>query len=198
MMRRSWICIALLALVVAMFGCRRRRMPEGIPIKYVDALTAMADEGVGHCDRWLWDRNCYQVDSEPGDRHADPGKAIPMPTTSLNGARELRYLWAYCWAANDQPEGKGGRCDTERLERTPKSKACRDSEFKNFDGWQNISPEGEGISVGVPADSACKQPWVGVEVIRKNQAGDRFSIVAHFLPRKWLDEHPEDAKDAKK
>jgi hypothetical protein len=71
--------------------------------------------------------------------------------------------------------------------------------FSLFGSWPVVNrKENEGITVSVVDDPACKAPWVWVSAVRKTPGGDWFSLDAYFLPKKWIDEHPEAAQDAKK
>jgi hypothetical protein len=196
--RATYFAVGLIFIVAS--SCRKKT-PEGLPIAYVDAISALADETVKHCDGLLHEKSCYRVlgapNGVPEERpNDDPKKGIPLPDIPLDGTPELRQLHAVCESAHghDNPQLW---CSARSLFRTRVSSECEI--FKGFGSWPPVASQGKaGTSVSVPEDPACKAPWVWVSAVRKTPGGDWFSLDAYFLPKKWLDEHPEDEKDAKR
>jgi len=194
---RETCFIAGLAFILAS-GCHKKT-PEGLPFAYVEAVSAMADDAVKHCDRLLHEKVCYDVLGDESNPDADPMEGaprVPLPDNPLGGAAELRLLMASCASTH----GHGNPqlwCNAKSLVKTRLPLGC--IEFRLFGSWPAVNPqENEGMSVSVAANPACKDPWVEVAAVRKTPGGDWFSLNAYFLPKKWLAEHPEDAKDARK
>ncbi len=191
----------VVGLVLIVAGGCHKKTPEGLPFAYVEAISAMADEAAKHCDRLLHETACYHVLSAPNGAaeevpEDDPRKGIPLPANPLDGTPELRQMHAMC----DSADGHGNPqlwCTARALFKTRVSSECE--QFRLFGSWPAVNPQyNEGMSVSVADGPACKAPWVEVAAVRKTPGGDWFSLNAYFLPKKWLDEHPEDAKDARK
>lgn len=174
-------------------GCHKKT-PEGLPFAYVDAVSALADQTAKYCDRLLHESACYSALSMNPDNEHRP--AVPLPDNPLGGIPELRQLKARCDSA-DEHNNRQLWCDAKSVVKTRLPRECE--MFSLFGSWPVINRlETEGVTLSVVDDPACKAPWVEVAAVQKTPGGDWFSLNAYFLPKKWLDEHPEDAKDARK
>jgi hypothetical protein len=197
MVRRERCFIVGLVLMAAS-GCHKKT-PEGLPFAYVEAVSAMADEAVKHCDRLLHEKVCYNVLGDDVYLDADPMEGaprVPLPANPIGGVPELRLLKASCESA-DEHDNPRQWCNARSLVRTRIPREC--IEYRLFGSWPAVNPQhNEGMSVSVASNPACKAPWIEVAAVRKTSGGNWFELDAYFLPKKWLDEHPEDAKDAKK
>jgi hypothetical protein len=180
----------IVGLILMATGCHKKT-PEGLPFAYVKAISAMADEAVKHCDRLLHEKRCYDVldDEDPDAEPMEGAPRVPLPANPLGGAPELRRLRASCESA-DEHDNPRQWCNARSLVRTRIPREC--IEFRIFGSWPVVNPQhNEGMSVLVAEGPDCKTPWYWVSAVRKTPGGDWFELDAYFLPKKWLDQHPE-------
>jgi hypothetical protein len=100
----------------------------------------------------------------------------------------MRQLRASCYPPVDH-KGPFWSCDALPVEKTEIARLC--SPFRVITpepaDWREKGYE----TISIPDNPECKIPWVRITVIRKSPGGNDLEISAHFLPNKWLREHPE-------
>lgn len=181
-------CLAVGLIAIAAGDCPKEP-PEAFAVSYMPVLTKMAEEAAKQCDSLLNGPHCYWEIGVPGDPDNDPRKAISLPDHLLGDSPELRRLKVQCYA----PIGHQRRqvhCDGQSVERTRiDSNLC--SPFKVISpeapDWRERGYE----TISLPENPKCKVPWVWISVVRKTPLGNELHLDAHFLPKKWLDKHPE-------
>jgi hypothetical protein len=188
MMSRVVSCLAVGLIAIAAGDCPKEP-PEAFAISYIRALTNMAEEAAKQCDSLLDGPNCYWQIGVPGDPDNDPRKAISLPDHLLGDSPELRRLRVQCYAPLGH-QRKQVHCDGQSVERTRiDSSLC--SPFKvvspEAPDWRDKGYE----AISLPENPKCKVPWVQISVVRKSPKGNELHLDAHFLPKKWLDKHPE-------
>jgi hypothetical protein len=123
------------------------------------------------------------------EQPADPSKAVPLPKSPLNSAPELQIIEVSCHMQDMQSPPPGGSlfCRAPATIRRRIPGVCK--EMRPFGKWPWLTGKDE-LSVFVPADTACPQPWVQVVARRCNPKGRCLDVAAYFLSKAWLAAHP--------
>jgi hypothetical protein len=165
-------------------SCRPKlELPEGLPRAYVDEAVAIADESIQHCDRLIELPDCH---GDYEEQPTDPSKAVPLPKSPLNTAPELQTLEVSC-DTRSPPPGGSPFCRAPATIRRRIPGVCK--EMQPFGKWPWLTGKDE-LSVFVPKDMACSEPWVQVAVRRCNRKERCLDVTAYFLSKTWLAAHP--------